>query len=84
MTETVWVTADSVSMVYESLTAGCRVGLIELTPAAGDSRVMRGMAKLVETQRVTPFGEWSRQRGMFPAAPLDEAGRVADLLLSTL
>jgi mitochondrial fission protein ELM1 len=84
MTETVWVSADSVSMVYESLTAGCRVGLIELPPAAGDSRVMRGMAGLVETQRVTPFGEWSRHHRMFPAARLDEAGRVADLLLSKL
>jgi mitochondrial fission protein ELM1 len=84
VTESVWVTADSVSMVYEALTAGCRVGLLELPEAAGDSRVMRGMRSLVEAQRVTAFAEWSRRHEMQPAAQLDEAGRVADLLLATL
>ena len=28
--EAVWVTEDSVSMIYEALTAGCRVGVIEI------------------------------------------------------
>ena len=28
--EAVWVTEDSVSMIYEALTAGCKVGVIEV------------------------------------------------------
>ncbi len=28
--EAVWVTEDSVSMIYEALTAGCKVGLIQI------------------------------------------------------
>jgi mitochondrial fission protein ELM1 len=84
VTDTVWVTSDSVSMVYEALTAGCRVGLLELPEAAGESRVMRGMQALVEAQRVTAFAQWSLNREMVPAAQLDEAGRVADLLLASV
>jgi len=34
--EAVWVTEDSVSMIYEALTAGCRVGIIEIDRLKAD------------------------------------------------
>ncbi len=43
----VWVSADSVSMVYEALTSGAAVGLLEV-PARGRARVVRGVEALVD------------------------------------
>lgn len=53
-TEVVWVTEDSVSMIYEALSAGCRVGLISLSPGTkGSSRVVRGVEGLIRQGHVT-------------------------------
>jgi hypothetical protein len=52
-----WVTADSVSMVYEALTAGVPVGLLAVPPRR-NSRVVRGLQQLVSERQVMPFGEW--------------------------
>lgn len=74
-----WVTPDSVSMVYEALTAGCRVGLFSLAPSPG-SRVARGVLDLRARGYVTDF----RQTAGAPAAgapPLNEAERCARLIL---
>ncbi len=45
------VSEDSVSMIYEALSAGCGVGLIQLQPL-GDSRVVAGVKKLKEMGQV--------------------------------
>lgn len=82
-TDTVWVSEDSVSMVYEALTAGCRVGLLQL-PAGHDSRIARGVARLVDTNRVTPFATWQPGRLLNPPLPFNEAERVAPLVLARL
>lgn len=85
VTETVWVTEDSVSMVYEALTAGCRVGLLRLPQAQADSRVMRGVGRLVDDGVVTRFNDWySGQHGLTAPPAFNEAGRVAGLVLQAL
>lgn len=77
----VWVTADSVSMVYEALTAGAAVGLIELPARRGD-RLAGGIRQLIEERRAVTFSDWRRgTRLQPPAPPLDEAGRCARLIL---
>lgn len=48
ITEVVWVSEDSVSMIYEALTAGCRTGLLELPANAKPGRLVRGIEALVE------------------------------------
>lgn len=83
-TEAVWVSEDSVSMVYESLTAGCRVGLLGLPPVDAGGRIMRGIQSLQLAGLVTGFDAWSRERTLPPATGLDEAARVARLLLERL
>ncbi len=55
----VWVTADSVSMVYEALTAGAAVGILEV-PERGDSRVGRGLNTLRDDAWVTLFRDWRK------------------------
>jgi hypothetical protein len=73
----VWVTADSVSMIYEALTAGAAVGLIEVA-AAGADRVVSGVQSLVDTGQVTGFSAWRAGAELRPPKdPFSEAARVA-------
>jgi mitochondrial fission protein ELM1 len=80
----VWVTEDSVSMLYEALTAGAGVGLLRL-PAARDTRVRRGVQKLIENGWVTPFEAWRNGEPLpFPEREFNEATRVAEQILTSL
>jgi hypothetical protein len=73
----VWVTEDSVSMVYEALTANAATGVLGV-PAKRASRVTRGIAALSREGLVTGFADWQRGRKLVPpAAPFNEAARVA-------
>ncbi|MEE9405645.1 MAG: ELM1/GtrOC1 family putative glycosyltransferase [Algisphaera sp.] len=83
----VWVTEDSVSMIFEALTAGCRVGLLPLPyrPGFGErflgwgpGRVASGVKRLIERGQVTPYADWLAGRTLCkPPAPVAEAQRVA-------
>ena len=80
----VWVTEDSVSMLYEALTAGAGVGLLRL-PEPKDTRVRRGVQKLIENGRVTPFEFWRCGEPLSPPEnEFNEAKRVADPILTRL
>jgi len=76
------VTEDSVSMVYESLTAGVSVSLISM-PRRGRSRVTAGVEKLLSQKFVRPVEEFLTTGAFQPAGQiLAEADRCADALLS--
>ena len=73
----VWVTGDSVSMIYEALTARVPVGVLAL-PGKRDGRVVRGVQRLLDTQQVTSFDAWCRGRPLRnPETIYDEASRGA-------
>lgn len=73
----VWVTEDSVSMVYEALTANAATGVLNV-PAKRESRIARGIAALTRDGLVTRFDDWQRGHKLAPpAAPFNEAARVA-------
>lgn len=77
----VWVTEDSVSMIYEALTAGCRVGLLPL-PRKSASRLHRAIDRLLEQGFVCAHnGLDSSAELTAPPRTLDEANRCAGLLL---
>lgn len=79
---TAWVTEDSVSMVYEALTAQVAVGLINL-PAKSKSRVSRGMETLIDRQLVTRYDPYGLYRQtMHPVLGFNEASRCSDALLA--
>ena len=79
-----WVSADSVSMLYEALSAGCNVGVLEV-PAIRDDRISRIAASLAGRGLVTTFADWQRTRSLSPpAAPLAEAARCAALVDAAL
>lgn len=81
----VWVTEDSISMIYEALTSGARVGLLPLPRLVNDSRVLRGVDGLVADGYLTPYSKWQEsQRLVSPPNTLNEADRCAELTLQIL
>jgi len=81
---TVWVTPDSASMVFESLTAGADVGVFDL-PVNPNSRVGATIAALADAQRVTRFASWCASGVLHPNLhPLAEADRCANWILEWL
>lgn len=78
---TCWVTEDSVSMVYEALTAGCAVGTLKV-PCRQGSRLQLGLERLAQAGLVTPFDDWRGEALPAPASAFDEASRCAKALLA--
>jgi mitochondrial fission protein ELM1 len=72
----IWVTQDSVSMVYEAITSGAQTGLLEL-PVRKPTRVTVEMEHLKEENRVQTLLQYKPR--LLP--PLNEADRCAKLLL---
>lgn len=79
---TVWVTEDSVNMLYEALTAGAATGLLSM-PRRDDRESKRNLGgDLLAEGLVTSFDEWHKGRDLEPPPePLNEAGRCADWVL---
>ncbi len=78
----VWVSEDSVSMIYEALSSGARVGLLPLPRLKPDSRVLRGIDELLGAGYLTPFSTWQKAGHLTPAAEiLNEAERCAEIVI---
>ena len=79
--ETVWVSEDSVSMTYESLTSGSHVGVLELQRNRSN-RVTDCIDTLVDAEYVTRWSRWE-QTGQLSrqTTPFCEAERCAKELL---
>lgn len=79
-----WVTADSVSMLYEAQSAGCAVGLLAV-PARRVDRITDLAAALLASGRVSSLSQWlAAGRLPPPAAPLAEAARASRLVAARL
>ena len=73
-----WITEDSVSMIYEALTAKVPVGLLEVPPRRND-RVVMGVRKLVSGKCIRTFDDWCAGHPLSrPERVYDEANRVAE------
>jgi len=74
----VWVTEDSVSMIYEALSSGAKVGLLAVPRNHRHSRVLHGLEQLVAEDFLTPFAAWEKSRILrVPNSILREADRCA-------
>ena len=79
---TVWVTADSMSMVYEALTAGCHVGILPVAWKNEKNKFKRSERYLLDHGLVVSFKAWKEGEAHWNEnKPLDEAGRCADEIL---
>jgi len=54
----VWVTADSISMVYEALSAGCKVGILPVKWKGQDNKFMRSLTALSEKKLIIYLADW--------------------------
>ncbi|WP_367871589.1 mitochondrial fission ELM1 family protein [Luteolibacter sp. Populi] len=80
-----WVTEDSVSMIYEALSSGAKVGLLPVPSLKKGGRVARGIARLAAEGFVTRFTDWLPQFGLAsPPRVLREADRCAEIVLERL
>jgi mitochondrial fission protein ELM1 len=79
----VWVTPDSVSMVYEAITSGAATGLLELPHARG-GRILNGLQQLLVDGLATPFARRDAIDASRERPPLWEADRAARWLLQRL
>lgn len=80
----VWVTEDSVSMIYEALTSGAATGVLWV-PRQDVDRVTRGVDQLVHDGLVTPFLTWKETRVLAKQEkPVNEADRVAERIMGWL
>ncbi len=76
-TETVWVSEDSASMVYEALSAQAAVGVLKV-PVLRRGRVAGGVERLCEQGWVTTWEDWRAGHVPHPVSPpLAEAERCA-------
>jgi mitochondrial fission protein ELM1 len=53
--EYAWVTPDSISMIYEALSANCKVGVLELKESTKDDKVARNISLLKEKRYILDF-----------------------------
>lgn len=75
----VWVTVDSMSMVYEALTAGCRVGLLPLRWKNESNKFRKSMDLLVSRRLAVWYQDWEKGRGDWNLGQrFNEAKRCAD------
>ena len=78
----VWVSADSMSMVFESLSAGCKVGLLPVKWKKSDCKFQRCEKTLREHGYVISFSDWQGEATVWPSfEPLHEAERCAEEIL---
>jgi len=77
-----WISEDSVSMIYEGLTAGCACGILEV-PRRSTDRVIQAIDRLSAEGLVTTYAQWNSGALLkAPAEPLDEADRCAGEIFS--
>jgi mitochondrial fission protein ELM1 len=78
----VWVTEDSVSMIHEALTAGCRVGVLPVRWKKKNNKFKKSIAFLEDKGFVLLFENWVNGNTEWPVHEnFNEARRCADIIL---
>ncbi|MEE4351508.1 MAG: ELM1/GtrOC1 family putative glycosyltransferase [Desulfatiglans sp.] len=78
----VWVTADSISMIYEALTAGCRVGILPVDWKKKKSKYVKAVDYVLSRGMSFSYDQWMNNKiDMDHFDRLDEAGRCAKEIL---
>lgn len=81
----VWVTEDSVSMIYEALSSGASVGLLPVPRSRPSSRVLVGLDNMATEGFITLLSDWKKSgRLETPPSILREADRCAETIARRL
>lgn len=81
--ESVWVTCDSMSMIFEAITSGAGVGLMEL-PTARPGRLSRSIERLAQRCLATRWSDWANGAPLQSKTNFCESERSAQILLQRL
>ncbi len=77
----VWVSEDSMSMIYEALTTGAAAGVLRV-PGKRNDRITKVARSLATKQMLTLFDDWQPGRALTPPVKiLAESSRCARALL---
>jgi mitochondrial fission protein ELM1 len=78
----VWVTADSISMMHEAVTAGARTGILPTPALRQTGRVYGAVEHLVTNGYAMKYADWlSRGKKLAPPKQLHETARCAAIVL---
>jgi uncharacterized protein len=78
----VWVTSDSISMIYEALTAGCQVGILPMQWRQVNGKFKRNEDYLLSQGLVVSFSAWLQGNATWrDNIELNEARRCAERIL---
>ncbi len=80
---TVWVTADSISMVYEALSGGCSVGILPVEWLHQGNKFQKSLNILLEKKMVVDFAAWQADGQMVTQKTelLNESKRCAEEII---
>lgn len=77
-----WVSEDSVSMIFEALTAGARVGILPVPVKSPNGRTVKAVSDLVASGYVRTYADWKAAPEAWANVPrLRETARCADIIL---
>ena len=79
----IWVTEDSISMVYDALSSGAQVGLLTSTRKK-ETKVSKEIQSLLNDQFLTNIKEWRHTKNMRPSPLLNESDRCAQIILAKM
>ncbi|MBT8342506.1 MAG: hypothetical protein HKP58_10825 [Desulfatitalea sp.] len=72
-----WVTADSISMVYEALAAGCQVGILPVQWKKKQNKFQRSIDDVCGRGYAVTYVQWLEGKAPAAGAVLNEAQRCA-------
>lgn len=79
---TVWITADSISMVYEALSAGCGVGVLPVNWRKKNNKFQRSLDYLLDKKMIIMLSHYLQGKAdWLGREPLNEADRCAREIL---
>lgn len=79
----IWVSPDSVSMLYEALSSGAEVGCFVLQEIDANNRIVKGINDMIDRRMITSFSQWQKTRCLAMSShQLNEAQRAADWILN--
>ncbi len=80
-----WVTADSISMMYEALAAGCRLGILPLPWRRSKNKFQRNQEVLLSRGLARSFLSWERDQVDWQTGQYrNEASHCAECILELL
>jgi uncharacterized protein len=79
-TDNIWISKDSVSMIYESLSSGAAVGILDVKQK-NKNKISKTINNMINEELLTSFDMWKNTKKLIaPPIKFNEANRCALLL----